>query len=180
MGRTATLSPIDVQINQEENSFGLLSVEKYTEFLNDCLNIYKIKDEQNKTTFLTELTKKLVDQIPPMSLGELFRLRSMTELHAKNILHNYIFKNDSEKVSKSNIIISKFTQESPSHEFEIDLHLVKDSGLKAERMDEKVYILLKEIIDICTLLKREGVICNFFEGSKELRMPYFDIFELTK
>src|SRR3989339_1202167 len=101
MGRSATLSPIDIQIGEDQPNFSLLSIEKYQEFLDNCCNLYKLKDEKNKTNFLIELTKELVEEVSPTMLGELFRLKSITELHSKTLLHNYMFKNSSNKIKKT-------------------------------------------------------------------------------
>lgn len=181
MGRSATLSPIDVQLtptsSEEKESFPLLSVEKYFDFLEDCSKVCKIKDEANKVRFLIEMTKCLIEEISASALGNLFRLRSLVESHAKIILCNYMFKNDSEKLKITDYIISKFTKESPTHQFEMDFELVSESSLKVKRMDSNIYILSKQLINMCSLLKRQGKICPFFPYSKKYRMPYFDIFD---
>jgi len=178
MGRSATLSPIDIQIGEDQPNFSLLSIEKYQEFLDNCCNLYKLKDEKNKTNFLIELTKELVEEVSPTMLGELFRLKSITELHSKTLLHNYMFKNSSNKIKIAEEIVSKFTTKSPTHTFEMDYQLVKETGLNVELMEQKFYISLKKLISLCTTLKRGGVICSFFPKSQTLRIPYFDIFDV--
>ena len=177
MGRSAALSPIDVQIGSPEETIALLSIQKYIEFLNDCSQTYKLNKEKNKTHFLTELTKKLVEEVGTIQLGELFRLTSLAQLHSKTLLHNYMFKNDSQKLRIADEIVSKFTKESPTHAFEMDYTLVAESGLKVDKLEGKIYIPSKQVIDLCAKLKRGGAICPFFPNSKDLRIPYFHIFD---
>lgn len=180
MGRSATLSPIDVQIgNEDKDVFSLLSIEKYLEFLEDSSEIYGFQNEKNKTYFITELTKSLINEVCPSRLGELFRLRSLTELHSKALLNNYMLKNDSNKEMISNRIISKFTKESPTHQFVMDYELVEESGLIVKKMDDNIYKLTKDLISMLTYLKRCGVICNFYPSSTNKRRPFFKIFDLN-
>ncbi len=179
MGRSATFSPIDVQISSSnEDVFSLMSIEKYIEFLEDTSKAYKIKDEHNKTMFVIEMTKKLVEEVCPSDLGELFRLRGLTELHAKTLLHNYMFKNNSKKEEIAQKIFSRFTKESPTHAFDMDYELVKESGLIVEKMDNKIYKLTKDLISMLTYLKRVGVICPFYPESTKQRLPFFEIFDV--
>jgi len=182
MGRSATLSPIDIQIGSNKKEvFSLLSIEKYLEFLEDSSSgIYKFQKEENKTRFITELTKSLVNEVCPSRLGELFRLRSLTELHSKTLLNNYMFKNESDKEEISQRIISKFTKESPTHQFVMDYELVKDSGLTVKKLDDNIYKLTKSLISMLAYLERCGVICNFYPLSTNKRRPFFKIFDKGK
>lgn len=184
MGRSATLSPVDVEIGsgeENEEPLAILSIQKYLEFLEDCSSkIYNIEDEKNKMIFITELTKRLMDEICPSKLGELFRLRSLTNQHSKTLLHNYMFKNISEKKNIAEMIISKFTKESPTHQFLMDYELVKESGLIVEKMDKKVYKLCKDLIYMLMQLKRGGVICHFYPASITKRRPFLKIFDVNK
>lgn len=178
MGRSATLSPIDVQIGGSgKEILPLLSIEKYLEFLQDSSRIFRFKDEKNKALFITELTKSLVGEVCPSKLGELFRLRSLIELHSKTLLNNYMLKNNSDKDVLSEMIISKFSKESPTHEFVMDYKLVEESGLRVKPMDNNIYKLTKDLISIMIILKRCGVICDFYPSSTEKRRPFFKIFE---
>lgn len=174
MGRSATLSPIDVQITRNGTVLALLSIEKYIEFLEHSVRSAKIMEDKNRAYFITELTKELIKEVGASDLGELFRLRGMTILHSEMLLRSYMFKNDSRRDEKIEEIISKFNQKSPTHNFEMDFELVKDSGLNVERLDDKIYILLKNIIDICTQLENCGLVCHFSEDN---RIPFFNIFE---
>lgn len=173
MGRTATLSPIDVQIG---GTFSVLSIEKYTEFLENTSRAHEFREEKNRAYFITELTKRLIDEVQPSILGELFRLRSLTELHSKALLHNYMLKNLSDKEEISNNIISKFTRESPTHKFLMDYELVKESGLFVKKMDGNLYKLSCLLIDKLKILKRAGLICDFYPSSTKKRKPFFKIY----
>jgi hypothetical protein len=179
MGRSATLSPIDVQIHnkEESESFALLSIEKFIEFLTHSAKSANIEGEKERTHFITELTKMLVDEVGPADLGELFRLRGMTILHSKILLLNYMFNNHSYKKEIVAKIISKFNQESPTHNFAMDFELVKDAGLTVETMDGNDYKLLKSLIDILTVLEEGGAICHF-QGDD--RIPFFKIFSVNE
>lgn len=175
MGRSATLSPIDVQIHNKKESepFALLSIEKYIEFLSHSARSAKIEDNQGRTHFITELTKKLIDEVGPAGLGELFRLRGMTVLHSRILLLNFMFRNSSYKSDLVRKVISKFNQESPTHAFAMDIELVRDAGLIVDKMEESIYKLAKDLIEILGILEEGGAICHF-EGSD--RMPFFKIF----
>ncbi|MDD5254415.1 MAG: hypothetical protein PHG05_04970 [Candidatus Nanoarchaeia archaeon] len=179
MGRSATLSPIDIQIEGDEKEiFSLLSIEKYLEFLKYTSKIYEFQNEKNKTQFITELTKELVQEVCPSKLGELFRLRSLTELHSKALLNNYMLKNESNKKGISEQIISRFTKESPTHQFVMDYELVQESGLVVKKMDSNIYKYTKDLINILGYLERCGLICNFYPSSTNKKRPFFKIFSL--
>lgn len=181
MGRSATLSPVDVQISSDKAdtaSLALLSIEKYIEFLEHSVRVAKIQEDKNKAFFITELTKELIHNVGTIDLGELFRLRGLTVLHSKMLLHNYMFKNHSDKEKIVENIISKFNQESPTHMFEMDFELVKDTGIFVQMLDDKIYKLLKDIINMCTELENRGVICHFSKGSTNKRIPFFKIFDV--
>lgn len=178
MGRSGTLSPIDIQIDSGNGIFSLLSIEKYLEFLENTSKLHGLA-EGNKTGYITELTKELTREVCPSRLGELFRLRSLTELHAKTLLYNYMLKNNSNKEAIANQIIAKFTKESPTHHFLMDYELVAESGLNVEKMDNKVYKLAIGIINVLAQLKRAGVVCPFYPGSTNKRRPFFMVFDVA-
>lgn len=175
MGRTATLSPIDLQVGE---GFALLSVEKYTEFVENISKEHKFKDEKNKCNFVTEMTKFLIEEVGPSQLGELFRLRSLTGLHSKALLHNYMLKNVSNKEELADNIITKFTRESPTHNFLMDYELVDETGMAVRKMNPNVYKLLRILIDKLILLKRGGFICDFYPLSTSIRKPFFKIYPM--
>ena len=177
MGRTATLSPIDVQLGSESRTFPLLAIENYIEFISDCAKKYGFREEENKARFVTKLTEQLLEEISPQELGEFFRLRSLTIHHAKTLLTNYMFKNNSMKENFANEIISRFTKDTPTHAFEMDYNLVKNSMLSVRLMDDKTYKLTQSILEIVETLKNQGAICEFFPYNARRRMPYFQIFD---
>lgn len=178
MGKTATLSPIDVQFGGEKEGSNLLSIQKYTEFLeNLCTKTYKFEDERNRSGFLTELTKSLVEEFKLEELGDLFRLRSLTDLYAKTLLHDYMLKNSSRKEMLAKDIVSYFTTESPHHKFLMDYELVRKSGLLVRRMNDKVYKLCKDLIDVLKEMENKGRICGFYDLSNEVKMPFFRIYD---
>ena len=88
-----------------------------------------------------------------------------------------MLKNDSNKEMISNRIISKFTKESPTHQFLMDYEIVKESGLNVKKMEEKVYKLSCSLIDKLKLLERVGLICDFYPSSIKKRQPFFKIYD---
>lgn len=180
ISKTGVLGPIDVQLGlSNSGQFPLLNVEKYLEFIRDCYeNKFNIKDEKNKVDFSKELTCKLVNSVDPLFLGELFRLKTMTELHAKTLLKSYLLRNHSNKKEISEIIIEKFTGGAPNHNFDMDYFLLRKSSLPVDLMNKDIYIHSKKILNLCKDLEYNGIICKF--NHDDHRLPYFKIFNTKK
>ena len=121
LGKTAKISPIDLQLSyigeDSPPAFALVNIEKYIDFIVDTCNKFKFKDEENKTKFVTPLIKALVESHGTSDLGELFRMRGLTEFHARILLMDYMFKNETEKRKIVDPIIKLLTSESPTHNF---------------------------------------------------------------
>ena len=179
MGTNSKISPIDVQIGSQdqEDMISLLSIEKYIEFMEHCCtNVFKINDEKCKTEFAVGLTKELVKNFHPVELGDIFRLQNLSKYYARILLIDYMFKNVSERRRIAEEIIKRLSTESPSHAFDIDIHIAQGIGLKVESMNQKIYKLSRLLIDYCTKAKQEGLICHYHARENNLRKPFFFIF----
>ncbi len=181
LGKTARLSPIDLQLgftngeDEEIPSFPLMNIEKYVEFVMDTCKKFQFVDERNKTDYITPLMMELVKEINPTKLGELFRMRGLSEYHSRILLANYMFKNEPNRGEIVEYITNKLTKDTPSHDFEIDYHMARGIGLKVKPMDRKIYKLARDLLTICGNLKRRGIICQHVFSGKS-RKPFFEIF----
>lgn len=87
---------------------------------------------------------------------------------------NYMFRNEPDKKLITHHIIKRLTSGSPNHEFQIDLNIAQGMGLKVKEMEDQLYNLSKMLVNICSLLKRQGEICKFY--SDDRRIPFFEVF----
>lgn len=179
LGRTALLSPIDLQLGSKGNpeQFPLLSIEKFIEFAEDSCKSIKFTDEKNKTDYIIALIEKLTYEIKPTELGAMFRLKDLTKYYAQILLRKYMLKNESNRDRQVDFIIERLTGGSPDHDFDIDIHIATGIGLKAREMDDNIYKLSRLLIGSCNKLLNEGVICNFYSDSDSTdRKPFFEVF----
>lgn len=178
MGRTGVISPIDLQLSYNSKKispFALVDIEKYIDFLVDTCNKIDFNSEENKAQFMTSLSKGLVEEHGTRKLGELFRMRTLTELHAKILLQNYMFKNMPNKRQMIEHVIKSLTSESPAHDFEIDYNIAKKGmHLVIEQMDRNLYKLTRHLMNTCKSAKELGLICGFINSDE--RKPYFEVF----
>ncbi len=179
LGKTARISPIDLQLSyggsEKISPFALVDIEKYIDFINDSCDKFQFQSEENKTAFITPLVKELVGEHGTKKLGELFRMRGLTEFHARILLMDYMLKNFSNRKERATHIIKRLTSESPTHDFEIDYNIAKKVlGLSVEQMEGNLYKLTRHLISMCDKAKGLGLICSF-TSSKD-RKPYFEVF----
>lgn len=178
LGDTARISPIDLQLsynNERIPPFALVDIEKYVDFIIDTSKKIDFESENAKTKFITPLVEKLVEEHGTKKLGELFRMRKLTELHAKILLIDYMFKNCPDKKRRIDYVIKGLTSESPAHDFDIDYNMAKKViGLNIQKMDRNIYKLTRQLTNICEKAKSLGLICNFVNSVD--RKPFFEIF----
>ncbi|MFA5071567.1 MAG: hypothetical protein WC511_04350 [Candidatus Pacearchaeota archaeon] len=177
LGDTARISPIDLQLSYNSEKiapFALVDIEKYTDFIIDTAKKIDFESDEAKTQFITPLVGKLVEEHGTKKLGELFRMRKLTELHARILLTDYMFKNCSEKKRRIDRVIRGLTSESPAHDFDIDYNMAKKViCLNIETMDRNLYKLTRQLTSICDKAKDLGLICNFINTD---RKPFFEVF----
>lgn len=144
MTKQATLGPIDPSLNSEFNpivnnrltSVSVEAVKGYLEFAKQELKI-------ESPELLTELYKKLTDNIHPLVLGEVYRSKAQIPMMAEKLLENQ--KLNKEKVKK---IIDFLCSESGSHDYTINRREAKnDLGLKIRKPNDKQYKLIKKLYD---------------------------------
>ncbi|MCH7850297.1 MAG: hypothetical protein IH845_01495 [Nanoarchaeota archaeon] len=177
LGKTARISPIDLQIETRKDgassSFALIDIEQYIDFVQDTAKKFGF-DNENKVNYVVPLMRELIEDHRTPELGELYRMKDLSKYHAKILLTNYMFKHDTNRGNRSEVIIKQLTENSPSHDFEVDWKMAKGIGLKVNLMDEKIYKLLRILMDISHKLKEHGLICDF--KSNEGRKPFFEVF----
>jgi len=175
---TSKISPIDVQLTSidEKNMFPLLNLDGFIDFVHETTKIFQLKDEQNRSEIIARLMIEFCKNVHPFQLGQLFRLRELHAVYARELLLNYMFRNDSHKESRTKYVIDKLTSGSPAHEFNIDIALARKYGLVVKEMEQNVYLIGKKIINLCEEMENTGIIADFYDGSHTKRSPYFQLF----
>ncbi len=172
MSVTSKLSPIDIQFGKKP----LINFDEYLSFINDTTDSFKLKDEKNKTEIIARMLVELSKRFNPLDIGEIFRLRLLHEMYAKNLLLDYMLRNDAYKEANATEIVKNLTSGSPSHEFDIDRNLAQKFGLIIERMEPQLHKLSEELIEICRQAERKGVVCPLTPN--DIRMPYLKFFTM--
>lgn len=178
LGKTAKISPIDLQLsynNKKIPPFALVDIEKYVDLIIDTCEKMDFDSERAKVHFVTPLLEKLIEEHGTRKLGELFRMRSITELHARILLVDYMFKNAANKKERIQKVIKGLTSESPTHDFEMDFNIARRMvGLNVEKLQQNLYKLTRQLISACNKAKEMGLLCNFVNSNE--REPYFEVF----
>lgn len=185
MGPYASLGPIDLQL------FGgrlpLLNIDKYVEFVKHAKEITsdnRVGEVEGR--FSTELLLQLTKEIPPTKIGELFRLRKLSEYYAKILLSDYMFANLDYRQKNVERIVKRLNSDYPDHSFDIDINIAKGLGLEVNLMKPDLFYLTDSFINLCELSKRNGEICPFVDRDKcegeeeDFRIPYFEAFKATE
>jgi len=180
MSNVSKISPIDVQIGNKDFSLSLINFDKFIEFLNETSQNFVFKKEKNRAEFIIRLMEAFLKTSSPLEIGQFYRMRKMHEYYAKKLLMDYMFKNDSQRLDKSLKIVNELTSECPDHNFDIDLGIAKDIGIKVDLLDEEVYDIGKALIEACIINKRMGIICPFTSKESNFRIPFFQLYGVNK
>ncbi len=185
MGPYASLGPIDLQL------FGgrlpLLNIDKYVEFVKHAKEVTsdnKVGEVEDR--FSTELLLQLTKEIPPTKIGELFRMRKLSEYYAKILLSDYMFANMDYRQRNVERIVKRLNSDYPDHSFDIDITIARGLGLEVELMKPPLFYLTDSFINFCELGKANGEICPFIDRDKcedeeeDFRIPYFDAFKVPE
>lgn len=152
MTKQASLGPIDPSVNgplnpgipgiNDPNIRIPVSVEHVNAYINMAKNDFGIKDEEN----LTEILLNLSDKIHPLTLGQVYKSKSQIQMLAKKLLASQNLGKE-----KEDNIINFLCSESGSHDYSIRRKEATDSlGLNIEKPDMELYGLIKAIYDnIC-------------------------------
>ncbi len=178
MGPYASLGPIDIQAYG--GAIPILNIEKYVEFVKFAQE--QIVNSSVSVSLLLELTK----EIKPSILGELFRLRKLTEYYARILLSDYMFKNSDQRKFIVDRIINRLNTENPDHSFDIDYHIANGIGLNVELMDDLLFKFCEKLIYLCDSSKHGGEICKFLQRDlcedkeQDFRLPFFEVYPFKK
>jgi len=148
MTKQATLGPIDPSVNTLLNpeipGAGVqarmpVSVEAIKGFFELAKHELNIKSD----SALSSIFNVLAEKVHPLVLGEVYRAIGQIQMLAEKLLVNQV--TDSDKVRK---IISFLCSESGSHDYTINRREAsKELGLKIEKPDKDLYILIKKTFD---------------------------------
>lgn len=183
MGPYASLGPIDLQM------FGgklpVLSIDKYIEFVKHAKETITGCDPgcpKFESTIADALLLQLTNEIPPTKIGELFRLRKLSEYYAKILLSDYMFKYDDYRKKRVDRIVKRLNSEYPDHSFDIDYCIAKGLGLRVNLMEGELFFSTDKFINFCEMSKIGGEICPFLprdkceESDQDFRTPFFEVF----
>jgi len=163
MTKQATLGPIDPSLNGPLNPqnpqfpnnpmikvpVSVESIQGYFEFARNNL---RIKKEDDLTNIFINLSQK----VHPLVLGDVYRSRSQIQMLATKLLSKQL--DDTKKIKD---IVSFLTSDSGSHDYTIYRdEAQKDLGLKIEKPDDELYVLIKSIYDD---IKKELELNNRFD-----------------
>ncbi len=145
MTKQAVLGPIDPTLtsplNPQVNVGGQLkqvpvSVESVRGYLNLTRNELRIKDTENLTRVLLELS----GHIHPVVLGDIFRSTEQIRFLARKLLPRQV--KDEEKIDS---IVDFLCADSGSHDYTIDRREAHGLGLQVEKPSAELYKLLKKV-----------------------------------
>lgn len=127
MGKKAELGPIDPTLVKSSVGEGSLPRQEISvEDVNSFLSFIKEKANINDQSALANVVSNLINQISPLTLGNVNRQNSHIRLVARRLLTSRKFKMDEEKI---NTIIETLTEKIYSHGHAIGRKEAKDIGL---------------------------------------------------
>jgi hypothetical protein len=146
MTKQATLGPIDPSVNTPLNpaipgapmqARVPVSVEAIRGFLDLAMEEAKLEGSDMK-----DVLCKLVDNVHPLVLGQVYRTRAQIRMLAERLLANQGL--EPIKVAR---IVDFLCSESGSHDYTINRSEAKALGLNVEKPDDDLYKLIKKIYD---------------------------------
>ena len=127
MGKKAELGPIDPTLVKATVGEGALPQQEISvEDVNSFISFVKERANINDQSALAQVVRTLVDQISPLTLGNVNRQNSHIRLVARKLLTSRKEKMDEEKI---NSIIETLTEKIYSHGHSIGRKEAKDIGL---------------------------------------------------
>lgn len=127
MGKKAELGPIDPTLVKSSVGEGSLPRQEISvEDVNSFLSFIKEKANLNDQSALASVVSNLINQISPLTLGNVNRQNSHIRLVARRLLTSRKLKMDEEKI---NTIIETLTEKIYSHGHAIGRKEAKDKGL---------------------------------------------------
>lgn len=136
-GEDAILSPIDIQVTDGEgNRWSDTAIDNFRE----------LADGAEHDSTRAAIIEATIGLLPPRMIADVYRLSRMEAQHARALLHEYMLK-DAEP-DQIEYVLQWLTKLAPSHEWDIDYHLARDIGLKAQRMSEDLSDFTKELMSV--------------------------------
>jgi hypothetical protein len=180
-GGYSYITPIDIAVHDEEiGEISVMSIEYFMNFAIDCRAKMeeKINNEKcesmPKSNVESDLLVELVDQIDAITVGSLYRNRSLTEHYANLLLYDYMFKTMENSKNLADRVSHDIVFTFPAHEFCIDFHICKKIGLTAEELNENESQTAKDIVRFLNKTSSSGIICKKIGNS--YRIPFIRLF----
>lgn len=146
MTKQATLSPIDPSVNgplnpqlpgNNPNARVPVSVEFVNAYIEMAKKDFGIKDDKGLSDILINLSNK----IHPLTLGQVYRVKTQILMLAKKLLSYQSLGED-----KEDKIIKFLSSESGSHDYTIHRNEAKENlGLNIEKPNDELYEIIKNI-----------------------------------
>lgn len=179
LGPYAFLGPIDIQIGDVE----LASIDSFRDFaVNARREVEEILDrlESPRTTDVeSTLLRELVQQEHALDIGSLVRESSLTGYYANRLLHDYMFKDESNREAMARDNANQLLSTFPSHLFVLDYHMADSYlKLKLEEMGENEFDRLRGLVDELESLTEQGVICKDIgeEEGETVKAPFIRLY----
>ena len=173
-GAYAYLTPIDVSLG----NISSMSIEYFMNFAVESRIKMESAMRENKlscnSSVESDLLVELVKQIKALTVGKLYRHRTLAEYYAKSLLSNYMFKDrpDAQVLSKdlSHTMVFQF----PAHRFYMDITMCKKLGFIVDELDEEESDISKRIVKTLDEYTMSGVICK--KVRKSYRIPFIRLY----
>lgn len=143
MGKKAELGPIDPTLVKATAGESTVSQQEIAvEDVNSFLSFIKDKININDQSALAKVTKPLIDQTTPLTLGNVNRQDSHIRLVARKLLTSRLKKMDEERIKT---IIETLTEKIYSHGHGIGRQEAEDIGLPYESPDDAMEELIWDL-----------------------------------
>jgi hypothetical protein len=148
MTKQATLGPIDPSVNGMLNPQVVINNQQVrapvnVEFINGYIEMAKNDLKIRNNSALADILINLSNQVHPLSLGEVHRIKAQIQMLARKLLKH-------QKISrkKQKEIINFLCKESGSHDYTIYRREAEEElGLNVEKPDDSLYKIIKDIYD---------------------------------
>jgi hypothetical protein len=165
LGAHAGLSPIDITIGTESRGVQLLNIDYFKDFACDCRKqVEKMLRKEGRANSTTDVDSALLvemtRQVKALNVGLFFRERMLTGHYARRLLIDYMLRDNSNKDHLSEQIIQRLLFEMPSHNFDMDYHILREMNLPVEEMDEHESDLTKGLVHSLDDLTKAQIICK--------------------
>ena len=135
MGEDAALSPIDMQIKDDnDNWWSETTIEHFRELADGA------QTEETRTAII----ENTIGSISADIIADAYRASRVASQHAEQLLNQYMLHDASS--DHIQYVLNGLTKATPSHDWVIDYHIAKEIGLKVKRMDEDLCDLTGKLV----------------------------------